>query len=238
MSYFYLYLEVSFKNSEMYRKSINLFYIFFVLILAWSCQGQINDSKSQKTSQRNQDIVGGPFENSEYMFINIPKNIKASDTSPGWNQPGQKLLITGTVYELDGKTPAPNVIMYYYHTDINGYYSISENNSSKASKHGYIRGWIKTDKNGKYSIYTVRPAAYPNSEEPAHIHPSIKEPNINNPYYIDAFVFDDDPLLTKTKRKNMRNRGGNGILRLERQGDLQIADHDIILGLNIPNYPE
>jgi len=91
---------------------------------------------------------------------------------------------------------------------------------------------------GKYSIYTIKPAPYPNENIPAHIHTSIKEPNIDNEYYIDEFVFDDDKLLTGDKRKALENRGGSGILRVLISGDLQIAEHNIILGLNIPNYPE
>ncbi|MEJ7679359.1 MAG: hypothetical protein WKG06_16170 [Segetibacter sp.] len=73
---------------------------------------------------------------------------------------------------------------------------------------------------------------------PAHIHTSIKEPNIDNEYYIDEFIFDDDKLLTSAKRKALENRGGSGILRVLISGDLQIAEHNIILGLNIPNYPD
>lgn len=110
--------------------------------------------------------------------------------------------------------------------------------TKRVARHGYIRDWVKSDANGKYSIYTVRPAPYPNSDIPAHIHPAIKEPGISKEYYIDEFVFDDDKLLTTLKRKALENRGGSGILRVVQQGDLQIAEHDIILGLNIPNYPE
>ena len=73
---------------------------------------------------------------------------------------------------------------------------------------------------------------------PAHIHTSIKEPNIDNEYYIDDFVFDDDTLLTPEKRKALENRGGSGILSVVFSGDVQIAKHDIILGLHISNYPE
>ena len=54
---------------------------------------------------------------------------------------------------------------------------------------------------------------------------------------IDEFVFDDDILLTEEKRKKLENRGGSGILKVLNKGDLQIAAHNIILGLNIPNYP-
>ena len=97
---------------------------------------------------------------------------------------------------------------------------------------------MKSDSNGKYAIYTVRPAPYPNADEPAHIHPAIKEPNIKNEYYIDEFVFDDDPLLTDEKRARLEKRVGSGILRLTGTEELQIAERNIVLGQNIPNYPE
>lgn len=171
------------------------------------------------------------------MYIGIPNKINSVDTSAGWNQKGQKLWITGKILKADSKTPAPDVILYYYHTDIEGYYANKPELDNRVTRHGYIRGWVKSDKNGDYTIYTVRPGPYPNSDSPAHIHPSIKEPNSINEYYIDEFVFDDDSILTKGKRKKMENRGGCGILNVVNSDDLQIANHDIVLGLNIPNYP-
>lgn len=212
-------------------------YLFFLIILSFGystgCNGQTENSNHTKENL----VVGGPFENGEFLYIGMPDNIKSIDTSAGWTQNGQKLLITGTIFKRDGKTPAPGVILYYYHTDVNGYYPNREGLDQRVVRHGYIRGWVKSDKNGKYSICTVRPASYPNSDLPAHIHPAIKEPNINE-YYIDEFVFDDDKFLTGEKRKNLENRGGSGILRVLVSGDSQIAEHDIILGLNVPNYPE
>ncbi len=208
--------------------------IFTGLLL--SCKGQTT-MKSQDKPETN-GVVGGPFENAGFMYIGMPGNIKSIDTSAGFTQKGQRLLITGTIYKLDGKTPAPNVILYYYHTDINGVYARRPGLDPRVVRHGYIRGWVKTDVNGKYAIYTVRPAPYPNTNFEAHIHPSIKEPTIDKEYYIDEFVFDDDKLLTGEKRRRLENRGGSGILRLFNKGDLQIAEHNIILGLNIPNYPE
>ena len=212
-------------------------YALLLIVISTSCNAQTKDTNNH--SNRNPDkVVGGPFENAEFMYIGIPDKINSVDTSAGWTQQGQKLLITGTIFKLDGKTPVPNVILYYYHTDVNGYYANKEGLDQRVARHGYIRGWVKSDNNGKYSIYTVRPAPYPNEDMPAHIHPSIKEPNIDKEYYIDEFVFDDDKLLTGEKRKVMENRGGSGILRVLVSGDLQIAEHNIVLGLNIPNYPE
>jgi protocatechuate 3,4-dioxygenase beta subunit len=218
------------------RAKANFSLIAMVTLLLISCNGQ--NTVNPKNSQTKKGIVGGPFENGEFMYIGMPENIKSIDSSAGWRQKGQKLVVTGTIYKLDGKTPAPNVILYYYHTDINGVYADRQGLDPGVVRHGYIRGWVKSDANGKYSIYTVRPAPYPNTNFEAHIHPAIKEPNIDKEYYIDEFVFDDDKLLTGEKRKKLENRGGSGILRVFKKGDLQIAEHNIILGLNIPNYPE
>ncbi len=171
------------------------------------------------------------------MYVDMPSVINAIDTSAGWNEKGQQLLVTGTVYKIDDKTPVPNVIIYYWHTDSNGYYSPKKGMTEKAKRHGHIRGWVKSDEKGNYSIYTIRPAPYPKRDIPAHIHTSIKEPTINNEYYIDEWVFDDDELLTTEKRKALENRGGSVILRIRGSGELQIAEHDIILGFHIPNYP-
>ena len=207
----------------------------FILILIalnfFNCHGQ-----SDEQNNHSNKIVGGSFETGDFIYIGMPEKINSIDTSAGWNQNGQKLLITGTIFKRDGKTPAPGVVLYYYHTDVNGYYADKEGLDRRVVRHGYIRGWVKSDKNGKYSIYTVRPAPYPNSNFSAHIHPTIKEPGINE-YYIDEFVFDDDILLTPENRNSLPNRGGSGILKLIKKGDLQIAEHNIILGLNIPNYP-
>jgi protocatechuate 3,4-dioxygenase, beta subunit len=212
---------------------------FFFSLLLLSCDAQQRNQESLGKNRSGTDgIVGGPFENGEFMYIGMPDNINSVDTSPGWSQKGQKLLVTGTIFKLDGKTPAPNVVLYYYHTDIKGLYSRNEGLDSRVVRHGYIRGWVKSDANGHYAIYTVRPAPYPNRGFEAHIHPSIKEPGIDKEYYIDEFVFDDDKLLTSDKRRKLENRGGSGILRVINEGDMQVAVHNIVLGLNIPNYPE
>jgi protocatechuate 3,4-dioxygenase, beta subunit len=220
------------------KKLFHILTLVMLVVFLKSCQGQ---TKSNLPIQKSTDIkklVGGGCDGCELMYVGMPTNINATDTSAGWTEKGQKLLVTGKVYNIDGKTPASNVIIYYWQTDDNGYYSPKNGMDENAKRHGHIRGWVKTDKNGNYAIYTIKPAPYPNDNIPAHIHTSIKEPNIENEYYIDEFVFDDDKLLTSNKRKALENRGGSGILRVLLKEDLQIAEHNIILGLHIPNYPE
>ncbi len=96
---------------------------------------------------------------------------------------------------------------------------------------------MKTDQEGRYAIYTIKPAPYPNDNLPAHIHPVVKEPDVKNDYYIDDFVFDDDPLLTISIREAAENRAGSGVLQTANSDSLLVAERNIVLGLNIPNYP-
>lgn len=221
----------------MNKSKILLFIIIGLQLSLTGCKGQA--SESSLDTNANRQIVGGGCEGCELMYVGIPQDINATDTSTGWTEKGQKLLITGTVFKLDGKTPAPNVIVYYWQTDTDGYYSFKDGLDEKARRHGHIRGWIKTDQSGKYSIYTIRPAPYPNDVLPAHIHLSIKEPDIVNEYYTEDIVFDDDKLLINyLKKYPMQNRCGSGIVRVLIKDDIQVAEHDLILGLNIPNYPK
>lgn len=211
--------------------------ILIATITACTGQPQPANQNNASVKTKTNEIVGGGCDGCELMYVGMPAAINAVDTSVGWAEKGQKLLVTGKVFMRDGQTPANNVIIYYWHTDNNGYYSPSDTMNVQAKRHGHIRGWVKTGSDGRYSIYTIRPAPYPNENIPAHIHTSIKEATINE-YYIDEFVFDNDPLLTEAKRKALENRGGSGILITNTTNGLQTANHDIILGLNIPSYPE
>jgi protocatechuate 3,4-dioxygenase beta subunit len=207
------------------RKLIN---ISILLLIVTTCQSQTTKTNLNK-------IVGGPCEGCEAIFEYKNKKLRAVDTLPDFEQTKPKLKLTGTVFQKDGKTPAENVILYIYQTDRNGIYATKGNEKGWAKRHGYIRGWIKTDKTGQYTFYTFRPAAYPNGIEPEHIHITVKEPN-KNEYYIDEFVFDDDPMLTQKERNELENRGGSGIVKPVLKGDILTVNRDIVLGFNIPNY--
>jgi protocatechuate 3,4-dioxygenase, beta subunit len=179
----------------------------------------------------------GQCEDCELMFVGMPGQINAVDTTLGWSYEGQKLKVTGMVYHLNTKTPAKDVILYYYHTDLQGHYSPGPGINQEAKRHGHLRGWVKTGPDGLFTIYTCRPAQYPNRGAEAHIHVIVKEPDIDKPYWIDAWVFDDDPLLTPELRNRLSNHGGSGIMKTEMENGVQVAHQDVILGLNIPGYP-
>ncbi len=159
------------------------------------CSGHTQHTGDSGTEQQTQSgRVGGECEAGycDLIYKGMPEEINSVDTSAGWYEKGEKLMVTGTVFKADGKTPAPDVIVYYHHTDNNGYYSPGNDKPEDQTRHGHIRGWVKTDEKGNYTIYTIRPAPYPGREFPAHIHWLIKEPAIKNEYWVEDLVFDDD----------------------------------------------
>lgn len=151
------------------------------------------------------------------------------------SEPGERLEISGVIYRPDGKTPAPGVILYCYQTDATGHYTPAPNTTGLTRRHGHLRGWLKTNERGEYKLTTIKPAPYPNAVLPAHIHPTVKEAD-KNEYYMDDFLFDDDPLLTRQERAKLDNRGGSGIVRLAPRDGVWVGNRNIILGLNIPDY--
>lgn len=206
----------------------------YLFILAFSftyCQSQ-SESSAPDTPDR---VVGGPCEGCEAVHEYGNRILSSVDTLPGFSENDPKIKISGTVYNKDGKTPVPNVIIYVYHTNREGIYETQGSETGWGTRHGHYRGWIKTDENGRYSFYTFRPAAYPTGTEPEHIHYTVKEPGLNE-YYIESAFFDDDPMLSKEERKSLRQRGGSGIVKLENLNGLLIGERDIILGMNIPDY--
>ena len=214
---------------------LKIFFMLLACINLTSCNSQ-NTKKETET-------LSDDFDKSMPFYYKMPKNLSATDTSPAFKEKGKKILLTGTVYQIDGKTPASNVILYYYQTNTKGIYATKESEERNMPKnklghtHGYIRGWLKTDEQGNYSIYTIQPETYPSRDQPAHVHITVKEKNMNEPYYIDDFVFDNDRLLTTQWRKSMENRGGSGVIRFVQKDSLWVGERNIYLGLNIPDYP-
>ncbi len=179
-------------------------------------------------------LVGGGCEGCELYTDGMPSTLSWK-TEIAQDEKGEKLQISGIIFKRDGKTPAVNVILYIYHTDNDGLYKATPT-QKHAKRHGRLRGWMKTDSTGHYQFTTIKPATYPNTKFLAHIHPTIKELD-KNEYYIDDYVFEDDPNMTDKEKKSMPNRGGNGIIKLTKNREkVWIGQRNIILGLNIPNY--
>ena len=212
--------------------------LLLLLLIALQSCGQTNSSSNNKPAAK-EIKVGGGCEGCEAIFESPTPfdQLNEVDTLPDFNEAGPKIEIKGIIYKPDGKTPAPGVILYVYHTDQKGNYSTKGNEKGWGKRHGYIRGWIKTNEKGEYRLYTLVPASYPNSNNPKHIHPTVKESGYSE-YWIDEFVFADDPLLPAEERNRKNPVGGGGVLTTDMKDGMLKATRNITLGLNVRDYPK
>lgn len=147
--------------------------------------------------------------------IDAPANISWKTALSTNADKGEKMLISGTVFEADGKTPAPNVLIYLYHTDIEGFYE----RKSGEHKHGRYRGWMLTDTKGKYEFQTIKPAPYPENRFAAHIHTTLTTAAMKEDW-IDNYLFEGDTLISARERAEAGKKGGfQPILKLEKSTD-------------------
>jgi protocatechuate 3,4-dioxygenase beta subunit len=122
--------------------------------------------------------------------------------------------MSGTIYQPDGITPAESIVLFVYHTDSTGYY-----NKDDDPYNPRLRGWMKTDKDGKYEFKTIKPAPYTKRTTPAHIHAQIYSSQIPE-YSIDEYWFEGDPFITPAEKAKLTGRGGfNSIIQLTRGDD-------------------
>lgn len=124
------------------------------------------------------------------------KKSSASQNNSAWrivlvsdDEPGEPMIVTGTVYASDGKTPVAGIEVHVYHTDTEGYYRKGNNSSSNPR----IKGTMRTNAQGKYELRTIKPAAYPGGGNPAHIHYVISGKGYAKQY--DALQFEGDRWL-------------------------------------------
>jgi protocatechuate 3,4-dioxygenase beta subunit len=157
-----------------------------------------------------------------------PSGLSSEITIASKSEPGDRLTLTGIVFQADGRTPARGVLIYAYHTNAKGVYPQRGDETGNARRHGYLRGWLQTGPDGRYTIHTIRPAAYPGRSDPAHIHLTIR-PAGGIEDYIDAVEFADDPLLTAGERARREGRGGPGIVTVRRENGVLRATRDIVL---------
>jgi protocatechuate 3,4-dioxygenase, beta subunit len=148
-----------------------------------------------------------------------------TDTIPDFESKPDKLKITGTIYQSDGKTPARDIILYVYQTDEEGNFELKRDDLHK--RYVYHRGWVKTNADGQYTIYTFMPGKYIRSKELKQIHRVIKEPG-KPEYELNSFFFNDDPLIPDLTLA-CRAQAVKSMLRLEKEGNMFIASKDIIL---------
>lgn len=160
------------------------------------------------------------YDLSEANMVNV-------DTIPNYGSKQDQIKITGTIYLSDGVTPANNVILYIEQADEDGSFDLRK---SDEKRYNYYRSWVKTNADGKYTLYTFIPGYDRTYNQLQEIFPVIKEPS-QQEYAIATFLFDDDPLLSRRCRRQIaKHSDPSRILKLKKQEDgSMMAQHNIIL---------
>lgn len=107
-------------------------------------------------------------------------------------EPGQRMIISGTVYAKDGETPLAGVTVYVYQTDDRGYYAPHD---AMDNKNPRLNGTMVTGTEGRYEFTTIKPGPYPGGGTPAHVHYVLTAPGLKT--LKQELHFAGDPYLSK-----------------------------------------
>jgi protocatechuate 3,4-dioxygenase beta subunit len=130
-------------------------------------------------------------------------------------EPGQPLIVSGTIYGPDGRTPMEGINLFVYQTDATGVYTTSGGNNRNTRLHGAMR----SNAEGRYEFRTIKPGSYPGSTNPAHIHAYVSGPGYPE-YSIDEFLFEDDRFVSDEQKRTAAAQGSfSAILKLTRGSD-------------------
>jgi protocatechuate 3,4-dioxygenase beta subunit len=141
-------------------------------------------------------------------------------------EPGSPLQIAGRVFGRGGRAPAAGVTVFAYHTDARGFYDERAN-----GPHSWrLKGWARTDAEGRFTFDTIRPAPYPARTTAAHVHFSLERPGAERQWA--GLVFGDDPLVSADERATSDKLGRFGQVRpvVTRDG-VQLVEAEIMMAL-------
>ena len=140
-------------------------------------------------------------------------NVPWKTTIVNEGEPGQPLVVSGTIYAPDGRTPLEGINLYVYQTDATGRYSTTGGDNRNTRIHGMVR----TNAEGRYEFRTIKPGSYPGTRNPAHIHAYVSGPNYPE-YWIDEYLFAEDPFITADQRQKLGGKGTFGSVLSVQQG--------------------
>jgi protocatechuate 3,4-dioxygenase beta subunit len=129
-----------------------------------------------------------------------PQRIAASARIAAEGEPGTPLVLHGQVRTAAGQ-PVDGAIVFAYHTDHTGLYD----RPGSAAHSWRLRGWARTGPDGGFEFRTIRPAAYPSRQIPAHVHMNVYAPA--GRYSAGELRFADDPLVPRREHDESERAG-------------------------------
>lgn len=155
----------------------------------------------------------------------------------GPDEPGQRLIVSGTVYGSDCETPLPNTLLDIWQANAAGVYDTETPGNFTEEVDFHLRGMLYTDAEGRYEIETVVPGRYPippglpGLEEyagltrPAHIH--VKAMHSMHVPVTTQMYFAGDPYLADDP---WGSRKPSLAIELSEDGGVQRGTFDFVLG--------
>lgn len=130
-------------------------------------------------------------------------------------EPGVAMRILGRIYQSDGRTPAPDIVVFAYQTDREGVYN-------RPGADGWrLRGWAKSDAQGRFEFHTIRPGSYPGSRNPAHVHLTIEGPRLPRRWTTELQFLDDPFIGERQKRESVAAGTFGGVRPVTTKGGTQ-----------------
>ena len=131
-------------------------------------------------------------------------------------EPGQPLVITGTVVSTGSGAPAGGVTMTLWQADVSGVYCDARCAPGTQAR---LAGTLTTGPDGRYEIRTIRPGSYPGQRIPAHIHAKLSCEGCRE-QTPDEFRFQDDPFISDNERAEPdRNGAFASVMKMARGAD-------------------
>lgn len=138
-------------------------------------------------------------------------------------EPGEPMIVSGTVFAPDGRRAMAGLTVYAYHTDARGLYARDGGMMPR------LRGWMVTDRAGRYEVRSIRPAPYPNRSIPAHVHFNAWGAGTPRQGF-EQLEFEGDPLVTDERMAQSRRLARFGMVRrMERRDGVWRCTFDMRL---------
>jgi len=135
----------------------------------------------------------------------------------GPEEPGERMTVRLRLTGAKGE-PFAAALVYAYQTSAKGFYAQDAAHVQAMAgdvSHARLFAYVLTDDDGWIELRTIRPAGYPNSDLPQHIH--LHAEHEGRSLDGSELVFTDDPRLTKDVRKEYE--GNRAIIATPRKQD-------------------
>lgn len=119
-----------------------------------------------------------------------PRHVASVSRIASTTEPGSPLIIRGRV--LRDQRPVADTVVFAWQTDASGVYD-----RPGSKPHSWrVRGWARTNADGRFTFHTIRPGSYPNGAERPHVHFSLVTTD-GRRYFAETLELDAAPRLKR-----------------------------------------